>query len=157
MNATRYRDTGNVHKDFHLATNTTIRYVLARYGHEFLCELFRRTAQVVYREIYEALERGDAAPLREHWEYYYTREGGRYRVTGLEDGFVFDVFDCPAVRHLKERGVPVSEEFYLQDTLLNDAWSEGTPFSIRTEILDEGHYRMSVVRSRVRRSESDVQ
>lgn len=140
----RYREVGNVHKDFHLATNTSIRYVLSHYGMDFLRELFRRTAQSVYREIYESLKQGDCAPLREHWEYYYDREGGRYEVRESEGGFVFDVLDCPAVRHLKERGVSVSEEFYLQDILLNEAWAEGTPFSIETEIYGDGAYRMQV-------------
>ncbi|HUX20375.1 MAG TPA: hypothetical protein VMW69_03985 [Spirochaetia bacterium] len=144
----RYRDGGNVHKDFHLATNTTIRYVFDHYGRDFLRELFRRTAQQVYRDIYESLKRGDAAPLREHWEYYYEREGGQYAITELQNGFAFEVLDCPAVRHLKERGVEVTQDFYLQDILLNDAWSEGTPFWIDTKILGEGHYRMTVSRKR---------
>jgi hypothetical protein len=143
----RYRDAGNLHRDFHLATNTTIQYVLSLYGKEFLRELFRRTAQLVYRDIYEALKRGDVWPLREHWEYYYSREGGVYEVAEVEGGFIFEVLDCPAARHLKERGVPVPEDFYLQDVLLNEAWSEGTSFDIRTEIIGEGSYRMSVLRS----------
>ena len=143
----RYVDSGNVHKDFHLATNTTIRYVLEHYGEEFLRELFRRTAQQVYRDIYEHLQQGDPRPLREHWEYYYTREGGEYSVTEQEGGFEFEVHDCPAVRHLKERGVEVTDSFYLQDVLLNDGWSQGTPFEIETEILGEGRYRMTVSRT----------
>lgn len=142
----RYRDGGNVHKDFHLATNTTIRYVLDHYGKDFLRELLRRTAQQVYRDIYENLKGGDAGPLREHWQYYYDREGGRYTITELENGFVFEVLECPAVRHLKERDVPVTDDFYLQDLLLNDGWSEGTPFRIETELLAEGSYRMTVTR-----------
>ncbi len=143
----RYQDTGNVHKDFHLATDTTIRYVLDHYGEDFLRELFRRTAQRVYREIYEQLKQGNPGPLREHWEYYYTREGGEYSVTEQGNGFQFEVHDCPAVRHLKERGVEVTESFYLQDVLLNEAWSEGTPFEIETKILGDGHYRMTVSRA----------
>lgn len=141
----RYRDSGNVHKDFHLATNTTIHYVLERYGREFLRELFRRTAQKVYREIYEALKQGDCAPLRDHWEYYYTREGGRYVISEIDGGFVFEVLDCPAVRHLKERGVAVTDELHLQDIYLNEAWAEETPFRIETEILGDGAYTMTVL------------
>ncbi len=141
----RYRDTGNVHKDFHLALNTSIQYVLGRYGMEFLRELFRRTAQEVYREIYLSLKQGDWKPLLEHWTYYYDRELGKYEVTTAEGGFIFLVQECPAVRHLRERNVPVTPDFALQETLMNEAWSSGTPFEIRTEILAEGSYRMSVL------------
>ena len=45
----RYRDTGNVHKDFQLATEATIRYALESYGPDFLSELFARTAQLIER------------------------------------------------------------------------------------------------------------
>lgn len=144
----RYRDSGNVHKDFHLATDTSIKYVLAHYGMDFLRELFRRTAQKVYREIYERLKVGDTGPLREHWRYYFDREGGRYEIREIERGFVFEVLDCPAVRHLRERGVPVGDEFYLPDLLLNEAWSQGTPVAIETEVVGEGHYRMTVTKDR---------
>lgn len=141
----RYRDTGNVHKDFHLALNTSIQYVLQAYGLDFLRELFRRTAQDVYRDIYDALKKGDCGPLLEHWTYYYEREGGKFEVTMVEGGFIFLVTECPAVRHLKERNVPVTADFSLQETLMNDAWSAGTPFLIRTELLGEASYRVSVL------------
>lgn len=140
----RYRETGEVHKDFHLATNTTIQYVLRCYGEEFLRELFRRTAQKVYRDIYEHLRRGDYEPLLEHWSYFYTREGGRFTITCGTDEVVFHVQECPAARHLKERGVEVPDSFVLQTVLLNEAWSEGTPFDIETVILQTGEYRQII-------------
>jgi len=141
----RYRDTGNVHKDFHLAMNTSIQYVLRTYGMEFLRELFRRTAQEVYKDIYLSLKRGEWQPLLEHWTYYYDREEGKYTVTKVDGGFIFLVLECPAVRHLKEKQVPLTSDFALQETLINEAWSSGTQFQIRTEILGEGSYRMSVL------------
>ncbi len=76
----RYMDKGEVHKDFHLATNETINFVLSEYGKEFLAELFRRTAQNVYRDIYSNLLKGNYQPLLEHWKYYYTREDGVFNV-----------------------------------------------------------------------------
>jgi len=140
----RYRETGNVHKDFHLAMNTSIQYVLQTYGMDFLRELFRRTAQLVYRDIYTSLAKGDWKPLLEHWRYFYDREGGRYEVTPTDGGFIFDVRECPAARHLREKGIPLTSEFYLQDVLLNDGWSAGTPFQIDTQVLGDGSYRMTV-------------
>ena len=140
----RYKETGNVHKDFHLAMNTSIQYVVQTYGMEFLRELFRRTAQLVYRDIYTSLVHGDWKPLLQHWQYYYDREGGRYDVAYKDEGFVFDVHDCPAAAHLKAKGVPLTPSFFLQDQLLNDGWAEGTPFRIETKLLGETSYRMTV-------------
>ena len=140
----RYEHTGNVHKDFHLATNTTIRYVLDQYGPDFLRELFRRTAQKVYADIYGHLKNGDADPLLEHWKYYYDREDGKYQVNTTPTSIEFAVEDCPAVRHLHQRDTAVTDEFYLQSALLNDGWSEGTPFVVSTEVVGDGRYTMTI-------------
>lgn len=143
----RYKATGNLHKDFHLATNTTIRYVLKKYGQEFLRELFTRTAQRVYKDIYENLQAGNYTPLVEHWRYYYEREQGRFEIEKKDAEVVFHVLECPAVRHLQERNVQVTEEFYLQIVFMNEAWSENTPFEITVELLGVGEYR-HIIRSR---------
>jgi hypothetical protein len=139
----RYRSTGNVHKDFHLATNTTIAYVLDTYGIEFLEELFARTAQRVYRSIHEALVSGDPEPLIEHFYYYYEREGGLFRVDDMRTeggGIDFVVLECPAVRHIVERTGKVDDRFYLQFELLAKGFSEGTPFAITCLRSDDGGY-----------------
>ena len=43
----RYKETGEVHMDFHRTTNGTIAYLRKTYGEKFLDEVFRRTAQDV--------------------------------------------------------------------------------------------------------------
>ena len=142
----RYTDSGEVHKDFHLATNETIDFVLSEYGLDFLTELFRRTAQRVYRDIYTNLKKGNPQPLIDHWSYYYTREKGVFSVSYEGEDICFHVTDCPAVRHLKEKNIRITDNFYLQISLMNSGWSEETPFEIETEIISEGEYKMTVRR-----------
>ncbi len=144
----RYTDTGEVHKDFHLATNATIDFVLAEYGIEFLKELFGRTAKNVYKDLYENLQKGDYQPLLEHWKYYYAREQGVFTVEegSGDEGFSFHVTECPACRHLKEKNTPITDNFYLQISLLNEAWADKTPFTIETQIILEGEYKMLIRR-----------
>lgn len=143
----RYKDTGEVHMDFHLATNKTIEYVLSEYGLDFLKELFRRTAQNVYRDIYNGLRRGDSQKLLEHWSYYYTREKGGFIITESSNEVCFHVTECPAVRHLITNKIPVNRNFYLQMELMNNAWSEDTPFNIETSVIAEGEYTMTIRRN----------
>ena len=143
----RYRHTGNVHKDFHLATQTTIEYVMETYGRAFLDELFERTARLVYRDIYRSLEAGDFEPLLEHWSYYYRREAGEYRIDRVSGGADFVVLDCPAIRHLTEGGRSHSESFYLQFETLCRGYSHGTPFDITYHLTGPRGY---VYRIRVR-------
>lgn len=134
----RYRDTGEVHKDFHLAMNTSIGYILKTYGVDLLRGVFRRTAQNVYREIYENLRNGNSRPLCEHIEYYFSREGGEFDRSDTDGETVFTIRRCPAVDHLVRRGYPWTEEFCLQTKLLNEGWAEGTPFDITTVVTGEG-------------------
>ena len=45
----RYKDTGNVHLDFHGAVNTTVNYIVKKFGIEALHETFFRTGRDVLR------------------------------------------------------------------------------------------------------------
>ncbi|MDD4871841.1 MAG: hypothetical protein PHR77_14885, partial [Kiritimatiellae bacterium] len=55
----RYRETGELHKDFHGSMNAAVEYVGNRYGRDGLRTVFRHTAHRVYRSISEGLKRGD--------------------------------------------------------------------------------------------------
>jgi hypothetical protein len=83
---------------------------------------------------------GNPESLLEHWEYYYSREGGEFKIERKDSEIIFHVTDCPACRHIRDRGLSVDEDFYLQMQLLNSAWSEETPFEIRTLIHGPGSY-----------------
>ena len=151
----RYRDGGNLHKDFHLATQRTIEYVLANYGEPFLKELFVRTAQRVYREIHRSLTDGDFEPLVEHWTYYHDREGSDYEVHRSGDRLEFVVNRCAAVEHLREHGIEPDDRYFLHIRYLNDGFSEGTPFLITTAVRANGSYTQTVCRRESAAPETD--
>ncbi len=133
----RYHDTGEVHKDFHLATNQSIEYIMRTYGQEFLAELCRRTAQLIYRDIYRSLQQGDSAPLLEHLEYYLGREGGEYQVIRngeSGDGVTeISVVKCPMLSHIVERGNGITTHMSEFLSGLYGSWGESTPFSLTVE------------------------
>ena len=85
----RYFDSGEVHKDFHLATNRTIDFIMDRSDREFLSHLCRRTAQDVYRDIHTRLKNGESNALLERLSYYTAREKGKFSVEQVEDRFVW--------------------------------------------------------------------
>lgn len=143
----RYQETGELHKDFHAAMNTTMEYVGRRYGRDALRKLFRTTAHQVYRSIYEKMQVGDLGELVEHWRYFMDREGAEYSLEESNDMVVMKVRQCPAVAHLKKLGLQPSEFFCDQTILLNEAWCEGTPFEAVTEITGEGSCVQRIKRS----------
>jgi hypothetical protein len=140
----RYRDTGEVHLDFHRTMNGTIAYLRERYGVEFLDEILRRTARDVYRAIREDLLAGNPEHLLEHWTYYLTREGGEFTVERTPAEIRLTVHRCPAAAYLQQRGIPLDPAFRRQTTVLNEALGEGTPFEITTEVMDDLRYIQTI-------------
>jgi hypothetical protein len=140
----RYKETGDVHLDFHRTMNGTISYLRQRYGIEVLDEILRRTAQDVYREIRADLMEGNPEHLLEHWTYFLTREGGQFTVERTDDEIRVTVLRCPAAAYLRERGIPLDPEFRRQTTVLNEALGAGTPFEVTTEVIDDLRYIQAI-------------
>ncbi len=144
----RYKETGEVHMDFHRTTNGTIAYLRKKHGEALLDEVFRRTAREVYRSIHDDLKRGDSEQLVEHWTYFFDREKGEYTLERKGDEICFIVKKCPAVAYLKKRGIEVDPAFCRQTVIMNETWSEGTPFKITTDVLGDGRCVQTIWRDK---------
>ena len=94
--------------------------------------------------IYEGLKRGCVSPLVEHWQYYLEREGGAFEINCEPGKTVLLLKECPALRHIRQRGATPSPCFCLQTKLMNDAWLEGTLFVIVTESTGDGSCRQTI-------------
>ncbi len=137
----RYKDTGEVHKDFHGATNTTINYIVDKFGEDAMKIIFERVGKNVYKSIRTGLLNNDPLELKEHLQYYFDRENGEYSLEEIENGFIFVVNKCPAIEHIKKLGLKLSPYFCLQTIEVNNALCEGTPWQCKTEITGEGTCR----------------
>lgn len=140
----RYRETGQVHMDFHRTTNGTIAYLRRQYGTEMVDEVLRRTARDVYRAIREDLMAGNPEHLVEHWTYFLEREGGEFSVEREGEAVRVIVHRCPAADYLKRNGIALDPDFRRQTTVLNEALCEGTPFEVLTEVIDDLRYTETV-------------
>ncbi len=144
----RYRETGQVHMDFHRTTNGTIAYLRRQYGQEMVDTVLRRMARDVYRAIRSDLMAGNPESLVEHWTCFLEREGGEHSVERDGDSIRVVVQRCPAASYLQGRGVALDAAFRRQTTVLNSALAEGTPFEVITEVLDDTRYIETVRRRR---------
>ena len=135
----RYQENNELHKDFHGTANTTFDYIAEKYGEDALKMILRRTGREVYRSIHEKLAVGDASELLEHLNWFYFREGAPYQLTVSENEIKLEVFECPAQKHLKALGLPVSQYSCLQTSEVNAGMCENTPWESSVEILSPGH------------------
>ena len=134
----RYQDNNELHRDFHGTTNTTLNYIAEHFGVEALKGILRKTGHDVYKSIREKLERGDASELVEHLNWFFFREQGRYRLTVNGDEIIFEVLECPAIRHLHKLGETPSPNICLQTSEVNAGMCEGTQWESSLEVLGEG-------------------
>ena len=135
----RYQESNELHMDFHGTTNTTMDYIADNYGVEALKEILRKTGRDVYKSIHEKLVKGDASELVEHLNWFFFREKGKYQLTVDDDRIVFEVFECPALRHLKKLGLEPSKHLCLQTSEVNAVMCEGSPWESSVEVIGEGH------------------
>ena len=142
----RYQEDGNVHMDFHGAVNTTIDFIVARYGVGALHEIFRRVGTDVYQDLRGHLVAGDSHELVKHWQHFFTREGADFDIAVGDDEIVLTVRRCTAWHHVQKIHGAVSAQFCDQTIVVNNALAEGTPFAIDTTVDGNGACRQIIRR-----------
>jgi len=143
----RYHETGNIHLDFHGATNTTIDFIVANYGVAVLHEIFEKVGKDVYADIRAHLIAGDAQELVRHWRHFFERENADFDIAVEDDEIVLTVRRCPAYAHVQKIAPSVSPWFCDQTVKTNEAMAEGSPFEVATEITGPGACRQ-IIRKR---------
>jgi hypothetical protein len=137
----RYAEDGNVHLDFHGATNTTIDFIVETFGVAAMDAIFAKVGHEVYASIREDLIAGDSGQLVRHWRHFYEREGAAFEIAMDADEIVMTVHRCTAWHHVKALVGEVSPHFCDQTIRTNEAMAEGAPFALTTEITGEGSCR----------------
>ncbi|MCF6177753.1 MAG: hypothetical protein L3J71_18505 [Victivallaceae bacterium] len=142
----RYKSTGELHLDFHGATNTTINYIVDNFGEAALTEIFNRIGKDVYMSIHEGLKNDNLGELIEHLEYYFTREHGDFTLSVEDDEILLEVKQCPAVEHIRKLGLELSPHFCQQTVEINNALCADTPWQCQTTIKELGVCRQTFTR-----------
>lgn len=141
----RHSENAYLHRDFHGALSVGIDYLDQRFGPEAVRDYLRQFTNAYYAPLKrELLARGLVA-LKEHFESIYRREGSEVEARLNGDELVLEVKVCPAVRHMREHGYPVTGLFMETTRTVNEALCEGTPY--QAELVEyEGESGRSVTR-----------
>jgi hypothetical protein len=142
----RYAEEGEVHLDFHGATNTTVDFIIGKFGLAAMDEIFRKVGKDVYRSIHEDLIAGDTRQLVAHWRHFFTHENCDYDVEVGEAEIVLTVRRCTAWHHVAKLVGTPSDHFCDQTSRTNEAMAEGSPFAIDTTITGPGACRQVIRR-----------
>ena len=142
----RYAETGEVHLDFHGATDTTIEFIIGKFGLAAMDDIFRKVGKDVYRSIHEDLVAGDTGQLVRHWQHFFDRENCDYDIAVGDDEIVLTVRHCTAWHHVAKLVGTPSPHFCDQTSRTNEGMAEGSPFAIDTEITGPGACRQVIRR-----------
>ncbi len=142
----RYQEEGNVHLDFHGAVNTTIDFIVERYGAEVLHEIFSKVGKDVYVDLRRHMLEGNPDEMVRHWRYFFARENADFDIAVGEDEIVLTVRHCTAYHHVAKIAGAVSAHFCDQTTKVNEAIAEGSAYRIDTEITGPGACRQIIRR-----------
>jgi hypothetical protein len=142
----RYAETGEVHLDFHGATDTTIDFIIGKFGLAAMDDIFRKVGKDVYRSIHEDLVAGDTGQLVRHWRHFFDRENCDYDIAVGDDEIVLTVRRCTAWHHVAKLVGTPSPHFCDQTARTNEGMAEGSPFAIDTEITGPGACRQVIRR-----------
>lgn len=145
----RYQENNELHLDFHGTTNTTLDYIAEQYGEDALREILRKTGREVYASIRTKLAADDASELLEHLNWFFYRERGKYALRVSPDSIELEVFECPAVRHLRKLGLEPSPYLCLQTEEVNAGMCDGTAWGSSLQVMGEGHCIQRFIRKGV--------
>ncbi len=143
----RYQEDGNVHMDFHGATNTTIDFIIENYGLQAMHDIFATVGREVYADIRAHLIAGDSGELVKHWRHFFDRENADYDIQIGAHEIVLTVRRCTAYHHVAKIAPAVSPHFCDQTVVVNNALADGGPFTIETQITGPGACRQ-IIRKR---------
>ena len=130
--------------DFHGATNTTIDFIIEKYGIETMNDIFKKVGNDVYVDIKKQIKLGNIKVLAEHWQHFFEREGADFSISIKEDEIILTVKKCTAYEHVKKLVGKVSPNFCDQTIKTNEALAENTSYEIKTEILGEAACRQTI-------------
>ena len=88
--------------DFHGATNTTINFIIEKYGIETMNDIFKKVGNDVYADIKSHIKSGNIKVLAEHWQHFFDREGADFSISIKEHEIILTVKRCTAYEHVKK-------------------------------------------------------
>ncbi|MFI4913091.1 MAG: hypothetical protein ACIAQZ_15640 [Sedimentisphaeraceae bacterium JB056] len=113
-------DNEYLHKDFHGALCYAIKYLEDNYGTESVEEYLQQVARTYYKPLTDELKANGLQVLENHWNDIFNREDGEFELGYEGKTLVLKVDDCPAVSHLKKRGLFYTDNFCLTTKIVNE-------------------------------------
>jgi hypothetical protein len=128
-----YRDTKPVGAaDFYFAINATFRFILRRFGMEYLHRYWTDLGTQYYAPLTADWKQHGLPRIAAYWRAFFAAEPGAQAQVQESDGaVVVEVAVCPAIHHLRAHQREIVPCFCQQCYFLNEAIAAPAGFTVR--------------------------
>ena len=144
----RASDNKYLHKDFHIALNYGIDYLLKKYCEDAVKDYLRQFTISYYAPLTAAINRIGLKAIKEHYEKIYKTEDAVFDMQYTDDELIIHLSASPAVSHIKENGHSLSRLYGETVKTVMTVLCEKTPY--KAKILeyndDNGAYKIRFYR-----------
>ncbi|OHB54570.1 MAG: hypothetical protein A2Y12_09615 [Planctomycetes bacterium GWF2_42_9] len=107
----RASDNEYLHKDFHGVLCYAIKYLDDNFGHEATTEYLKQVGLAIYKDLIQNIKIQGLAAIEKHIIDVFAIEGGEFETIHVPGKLTVIVKACPAIAHLKQRGLFYTERF----------------------------------------------
>lgn len=121
-----------LHKDFHGCLSTCLIFIQEHYGKDTVKNYLYEIGKSCYPELIEEIRRKGIQAWKKFIQDMYTAEGADFSIEDMDEGFVLKVNLCPAISYIKNKGMPLLEDFCITTREVNRAIAteSGVEFSV---------------------------
>ncbi len=130
-------DNKYLHKDFHIALNLLMEYLVKNFGKDALIDYLKQFSKAYHKPLIQKLKTGDIEALINYLKDIYKKEEWPVKITTGENFIELTQDACPAISHIVKNGstpCPYYRETY--NTVYKTICEE-TPFEYVLESFDD--------------------
>ena len=113
-------DNEYLHKDFHGGLCYAIKYLDVNFGQQATEEYLIQVARTYFWPLSQKLKKEGLKALELHFKYIFEKEQGDFVITYEDDKLELKVNQCPAIAHLKSRGLFFTDRFCRTTVVVNN-------------------------------------
>jgi len=122
-----------LHKDFHGALCYAIKYLDEFYGRKSTKEFLHNLGTKVYSPLITQMKAKGLSALAMHFKNVFDHEGGKIEIIYGGDLLTIEVFECPAIKHLRTTGQLFTHRYCETTVQVNKAICESAGYNCSCE------------------------
>lgn len=129
-------DNKYLHRDFHVALNLMLNYILDNFGEEALKEYLEQYSRAFHKLLNHKLKRGDKELLADYFREKYRKEEWPVRVSVSESAVGIEQEACPGMAAVSAGGEKPCSLYVETYNTVYKTLCEGTPFEYSLDYFD---------------------